>query len=401
MSQIQQYTPQQIVGVYTTAADASAKLAEVLDKVHLVSPATSIGALPEGCEVNFSLVHVNASDASSETYSTGGGKVGIAKVVLDKIAAASGVDWDAAASGRLDDGRDPRYCHFRAIGYVRTFDGRERQISAEKVMDLREGSPTVVGLREQVAKRNAERKPGTPEKSAELQIREMRMHILSHAESKARLRAIRGGLGIQTGYTVAELKKPFLVISCTFSGRTTDKALAREGYLLRMQAATAGRRALFGAPAVPSLPVQPAPTSFQPLDDDDREIVEVPPPPAPSPRPQAAPAPAAAPAPSAAPRTPPSTASAAREPSGLTMPFGRNKGTPIEELDDKDLSYWAGKMEEELADPDKARYHARVRGQLETVRAELAYRANPPQQSPADQGPPPGWEPGDAYEGRL
>ena len=43
MSQIQQYTPQQIVGVYTTAADASAKLAEVLDKVHLVSPATSIG----------------------------------------------------------------------------------------------------------------------------------------------------------------------------------------------------------------------------------------------------------------------------------------------------------------------------------------------------------------------
>lgn len=44
------------------------------------------------------------------------------------------------------------------------------------------------------------------------------------------------------------------------------------------------------------------------------------------------------------------------ERSGLTVPFGKNKGRPIEETDDKDLRYLSTAMQRSIDDEAKARF---------------------------------------------
>ncbi len=91
------------------------------ENYHLISPATSCGALPEGFAVAFSSVLVNTATDTYETKS--GGKRGLHRHVLDRIASAAAVSWDSHRSRRIDDGRDPCYVIFCAVGRYRHFDG--------------------------------------------------------------------------------------------------------------------------------------------------------------------------------------------------------------------------------------------------------------------------------------
>ena len=112
---------------------------------------------------------------------------------------------------------------YTAVGYVRNFDGTPREIFGTKEMDLREGSAQVEALVERAQGQKAD---GTDRKDPKKQIREMRLHLLSHAETKAKLRAIRS-LGIKSGYTEEELRKPFAVARVMWTGRTDDPELRR------------------------------------------------------------------------------------------------------------------------------------------------------------------------------
>jgi hypothetical protein len=58
----------------------------------------------------------------------------------------------------------------------------------------------------------------------------------------------------------------------------------------------------------------------------------------------------------------------------LPVPFGKNKGKPIADVDEVDLKYLESAFSRDLADPSKARYHDKTRAQLTAVRGELAYR---------------------------
>jgi hypothetical protein len=60
--------------------------------------------------------------------------------------------------------------------------------------------------------------------------------------------------------------------------------------------------------------------------------------------------------------------------SGQVVPFGRTKGTPIEEAETKDLQWLAGAMRESIADPSKERFAPKNRELLDAIEHELETR---------------------------
>ncbi len=380
-------------GTYRSASRVSDMLARAATECHLVSPMRSCGKLPDGCEVALSVVYL---DVEHETYpvtgdgnAPGGGQLGLSKTALERIAAAAGVSWDVRASGRVDDGSDPRYCLFRAVGYVRDFDGVPREIGDHKELDLREGSDEIESLwaryREKVAnwKRGGSR--GYEPRSPEAQIRELRRHIVSHAETKARNRAIRS-IGVRTSYAPHELERPFAVAKLVFTGASNDPGLRAMFAAKRADALLGGMMGLYGEAKAPAgvSKVAPPPVGKHAVEEDEDDGVEIehidpetgevtrtraPAPPlvAPAPRPAASrarrappppanPPPAraetASPAPPAAPPPPPAPTASVDAPrlSGLTIPGGREKGVPIENASDEALAYWANRIANNVAD---------------------------------------------------
>lgn len=211
---------------YRQGMEANKALHQAAEVAHLVSPATTVGELPAGCVLALSQVVVSAGD--EDTYGVSG-KRGLLKHSLDRIAGAAGISWDALASGRLDDGSDPHYCHFRAVGSYRAFDGARVAISGEVEIDLRDGSPQI---------------------ESEKQLAQARKFILRHAESKAKNRAIRS-LGVKTSYKAEELTKPFVVAKVMFTGHSEDPVIRREFARATATAFLSGTGALYPAAALP------------------------------------------------------------------------------------------------------------------------------------------------------
>jgi hypothetical protein len=348
MSQIQRTRQDGLAatGTFTDARAATAALRAAAEAMNLVSPSTSVGTLPEGCAVALSHVMVDLTNerrgnftsyVSGDVYDVGMGKLGLSKTVLQRIGSALGVSWDPVASGRIDDGSDPYYCRWRAVGKYRSFDGQVQTIVAEKEMDLRDGSPQLQALEERARAKG---------KSSVAQVREMRLHIQSHAETKAQLRALRS-MGIRTAYTAAELEKPFVVARVMFTGQTQDPTLKRVFAEKLADSFLDATRSLYGASSAPQVqPTAPLRLSAPPpvgsvpaeadddYDDGDRAPAQV------EQRPtSSAPAQTSQEAPTSKPAT---------APSGFTIPGGKSKGTPLESAALHDLTYWAERIGKEL-----------------------------------------------------
>lgn len=255
-----------IIGTFTQAGELNDRLTKAAESVNLISPATSVGHLPMGIAISISVVPVNIE---ADTYQLQG-KFGLSKHVLNKIAMQLGISWDTHASGRLDDGSDPRYCRYIAAGTYLGLDGREMTVSAEKELDLRDRSPQIEALQEQ-ARRKAE-KDRTEVRSINDQLSELRMHIASHAETKAKNRCIRT-FGVKTAYTREELSKPFVAVRPLFTGQADDPEVRRLFAERIADQFLGSRRALYGsAPSLPaprSIQRRPPPPSHGGLDDDD------------------------------------------------------------------------------------------------------------------------------------
>lgn len=362
-NQIQRRPAEALAGTYRSPRDVNAAMQQAAAQCHLIAPATSVGSLPEGCGVALSVVTV---DIARDTYDVGMGKRGLSKTVLQKIGAALGVSWDPTASGRIDDGSDPNYVHWRAVGHYRNFDGQIQTIAASKEMDLRRGSPQVEALEDRARSKN---------KSADLQIREMRLHIMAHAESKAQLRALRS-IGIKTAYDSEELKKPFLAAKVAFTGETNSPELRRLFAEKIADSFLDGRRNLYGAPgaaptsSAPRLAAPPPVGSIAADVDDYPDSGEwhtdEPAAQAPAETRREEPRQEAREDRSEEPRT-------ERQASGYVIPGGKNKGAPIEQADDRDLQYWAGAFEKDL-ETGNARNPVKDRERLNAFRAELASR---------------------------
>jgi hypothetical protein len=245
---IQRRATTDVASGYRDSAAASGALMDAAALGHLVSPATVVGELPAGTVLAISQVVVGVDE---ETYQLPGGKRGLAKVALDKIAAAAGVSWDPQQSGRLDDGSDPHYCHYRAVGRYRAFDGAEMVVNGEVELDARDGGPLHQEIREKAER--AKRSDGGAG-----QLLELRKFLLRHAESKAKNRAIRS-LGLRTSYAPEELAKPFMVAKVMFTGHSEDPVIKAAFAAATADAFLGSRRALYPAAALPSRRVGHAP----------------------------------------------------------------------------------------------------------------------------------------------
>jgi hypothetical protein len=237
----------------------TAKLNELSASYHMVSPATRVDGLPAGCGIAISYVTVDANDAKDgpgEVYSVGGGKLGLSATTLSKIGAAAGISWDPQQSGRLDNGSDPHYCHFRAVGVARNFDGSVRVLTGEVEIDARDGSPQIDEIRKKAEDRRREN-PTWKNDGGDAQILELRKFLLRHAERKAKSRAI-ADLGVKRSYTKAELTKPFAVARIMFTGETEDPELRKALALKTADAMLGGMASLYGGQA-PAQQPPPAP----------------------------------------------------------------------------------------------------------------------------------------------
>jgi|GEM_PF-1478010 len=229
-------------------AVVTAKLRELSSSFHLVTPVTSVDALPPGCGISISYVQVDPNPDAKEVYKVGD-RMGLSMDTLKRIGAAAGIDWDPRQSGRLDDGSDPHYCHYRAVGTVRSFDGTLRTLTGEVEMDLREGSPQVDEIRSKAAGRAAE---GKKSDGGASQLLEQRKFILRHAESKAKNRAI-ADMGVKRSYAPAELGKPFAVARIVWTGQTDDPELKKTFAIMHAERMMDGAAALYGR-TPPTLP---------------------------------------------------------------------------------------------------------------------------------------------------
>ncbi len=349
-----------VSGTFRDTIAVNNRMEWALTNANLIAPAASVGAMPEGVGIALSVVLV---DIENDTYDVGLGKRGLSKSVLQKLAAALGVSWDPRASGRVDDRSDPYYCAWCAVGYYRSFDGQISLLVAEKELDLREGSPTIIAIEQKARAKN---------KSADGQIREMRQHIQSHAETKAQLRAIRS-LGIKTSYTAKELQKPFVAARVMFTGQTDDPELRTKFAMMLAESFLGGNRALYGDTGhgqahatAPASALHSPPALGTTRDNDDEDDF-------PASYGESAPAQTRAAAP------PPATT--------WTIPGGKARGTPLHEAEQEDLEYWADRIGKELAggtarNPDRdTELHA-------ALCAEIARR-----EGVADEDPPASTEP--------
>jgi hypothetical protein len=231
----------EVEGTYRSSERATMALQQAAHLGHLVTPASVCGVLPEGCALALSAVLI---DVKNETYDLSG-KRGLSKSALDKIAGAAGISWDPMLSRRLDNGADPSYCHYKAVGRVRDFDGTVRILQGEVEIDVREGSAQVEEIRVKADRRA--KKENKPSDGGENQILELRKFILRHAESKAKNRAIRS-LGLRTSFAASELEKPFVVAKVQFTGQTDDPMLKPIFAKSIADSFTNANQALFGAP---------------------------------------------------------------------------------------------------------------------------------------------------------
>lgn len=372
---------EQAVGSYRNPKVVTEWLTKAQEQGHLVSPATACGSLPEGCEVAITAVQV---DIENETYDVGMGKRGLGGPVLDRISAGVGITADPVASGRLDNGSDPRYCRFKWVGHYRSFDGQIMTLTGEKEMDLREGSPQVEAIVERCVRKLGREAEGMDERTkrrlgrekAENQIREMRLHILAHAQTKARLRAIRS-MGVRAAYPKEDLSKPFLMARVMFTGRTEDPVLKRTFGEMTAASFLGGTRALFGGgqaePASRVIDVggdrngcgAPPPVGSVPLDEDDYQ---------PEPEPPRAAAGAGGNGGARPPAQPAQRPAGAIDTSKVYMP-GKEKKM-VAEASDKDLDYWGGRLARDLDDGKvQEQYLDRTERQLAAIQQEIAERS--------------------------
>lgn len=251
-------------GMYGDVERLHEALKQAQKRCNVITPVTRIDWIPPLHGVSLRIVSLDPRPERGDVYTSPelGKDVALTKVALDKIAAAAGISWDPLLSGRIDDGSDPHYVRFRAVGTITDFDGTQRTISGEKEIDLRDGSPEVKRIESAAAKKN--RDPGP-------QIARAREHILSMAESKAKNRAIRQALCIKQKYSPEELQRPFVVPKIVFTGETDDPAVRRLVQEKIIERALGSAKALYGPAAPTPTPIRHAPPPLlgtQPSDGD-------------------------------------------------------------------------------------------------------------------------------------
>lgn len=224
----------------SNSADLGAALGKALSEHLNIMGGLSAGvAIPTNFSVSLRVEHLPLTDAAL-WYDADGGKKAPSKNALNRLAALAGV---SIRTRRVDDRSDPLVCEFEATARIRDLDGTWREITDNKRLDLRDGSPQARALKDR-------------------QLAGQRGFIDGHCETKAKNRAIRAILGIPTGMDPKAAARPWVIAKLQYSPDLADPEIRR------MQAAAEFGvvGALYGAaPARPVIEaIEPEP-EFKPV----------------------------------------------------------------------------------------------------------------------------------------
>lgn len=179
-------------------------------QVNLVTPIMSPDFIPEMHRVSLRAVVVSSQAEVGDVYHSPAflkpNERALTKIAILKLLQAAG--GTVVESARIDDRRDHYVAEFRVTVEIPQMDGTRRRFVATKGVDYRDGAPQVVAMQPN-------------------QIKAARQFVPELAESKALLRAVRGGLALKQKYSVDELAKPFVVPALVFDPDTSDPEIKR------------------------------------------------------------------------------------------------------------------------------------------------------------------------------
>lgn len=198
-------------GTYDTTDDANRALRDAAEMGWLLTPSQQMANLLDGCAL---VITAFRADVQLDTYADDDqpGRRVPGKSLLDRVARDLGVSWIAEHCKRTDDQRSPYRRSYQAAGQIREFDLGWRGIQAHAEVDLTVGS----ALEQKLLKKLGVQK-------GRLDVERRRAFITSHADTSARLRAVRG-LGLRDTYLPSELARPFFCARIFFDGKSENPA---------------------------------------------------------------------------------------------------------------------------------------------------------------------------------
>ena len=200
----------------------------------------SLEAISPFHRVNTYAVQLSAAASDGDVFKTGRVQAGeqwvdafaLSKVGLLKLSDAAGVRWDPRQCCRLDNGANPLYVAWQAVGGIRRSDGSWSWVKGTKEIDLEVLREDI--REEQARKLDRDRDtPKDPEaRAAYLEAKvnkewlQRRKHKVALAETGAMNRVLRSLLKVKSQYTAADLAKPFIVQQVVLDP-TADPAVAQ------------------------------------------------------------------------------------------------------------------------------------------------------------------------------
>lgn len=247
--------PQAVANV----ADLKVAFERAMERCNLIAPVVQVDHIPAMHRVSMRIVAIDTSPRSPDTYQDTtfckSDERALTKVGLLKLWQAAG--GSVIESRRLDNGKDPNYCHWSVRVRVQQLDGRMVEFVASKEIDLRDGSPQIKKSRE--ATRQADFTAG------------QRVNLAANAETKALLRAVRGALGIPQKMASEQLARPFVVPALVPDLDTSDPEIRRmiAAKALNLEAALFPDRSTIKALAAPQAETPIEVVEPPPLEEED------------------------------------------------------------------------------------------------------------------------------------
>jgi hypothetical protein len=238
-------------------SDELAKVANVL------FPVTALDVIPALHRPTLSVIMVDTSEKSKDTYYITSDQRGLSKPVIQRMLAVSGAQ---CLTEKLTPDSDLDFIRWTAVVWGKLPDGTMHNARGSKTWAWEKS------LEQFIAKAlDKSKPPETPEQAKARGVKaaqQYREFADEQTETKALLRAARGFLGIKTSYSPEELKKPFLIAKSVLDLPMDDPEIKR----MVAQKAIDSTFALYGQPdAAPSLPpavlppisAEPDPSEFE------------------------------------------------------------------------------------------------------------------------------------------
>lgn len=195
---------------------------------HVLAPLT-LQTIPAMHRPVVVTVQIDPDPNHKEVYPQKGGGLSLSAIAFKKLGDAMGIQWVPEECGRIDDGKDPDYVHYRMVGLVKALDGTWRKIIGDKEIRMSVIIEELTDSKREKAKKYLDDPKDGPafrkaypdtEVWVQEQVRQealqIKKHLLSRAQSGALARATKS-IGIRETYTPQELQKPFVFPKLVFS----------------------------------------------------------------------------------------------------------------------------------------------------------------------------------------